>query len=88
MSSSSPVEFRHYMRLCTMQDIKNGVNPLRLTGPDQAPQLYCPPQLQFRYKERDQQGVTWTEWADVPLVREGDDSILATMDVPAGYRGS
>jgi hypothetical protein len=69
---SAPIEMRMYLRKLTLDDVRNGINPIRLDGV-----LFAPPQLQLRYKERlpttnGQAETVWSEWQDVPYARETD----------------
>ena len=86
---SSPVEYRYYLRRFTIADLKAGLQPLQQrVGPvvnGQAPtELFAPPQLQYRYKEKvhvdGKPTLEWSDWIDVPFVREGEDLQTA----PAG----
>jgi len=79
--SSAPMQMRYYWRRATMQDVRAGVKPVQLAvGPivngEQATDLFVPPLLQYRYKERvfvDGKPVMgWSPWCDVPQVRDGD----------------
>ena len=79
---AAPVEFRNYLRRFTLDDARNGVTPQRVpTGPivngQQPWDLFNPPVLQFRHRERVNSGgnvvMEWSAWQDVPFVREGDD---------------
>lgn len=67
-----PVEFRYLLRLATIEDIANGVQPIRQqTGA--GVQLFCPPVLQFRYREKGEDGgLRWSAYRDVMYEREGD----------------
>ncbi len=67
-----PVEVRQFLRLITLQDIADGVQPIRqMTA--QGPQLFAPPQLQYRYKMRGEGAtVQWSDWIDVLFERQGD----------------
>lgn len=67
-----PVELRQFMRLATLEDIANGIQPLRqMTG--NGFKLFCPPQLQYRFKEKVEGAVVWSDWIDVLFERQGDD---------------
>lgn len=79
---ATPVEFRHFLRKFTLEDLKSGIQPIRQQlGPmvnGQAPiGLYAPPAFQFRYKEKlhvdGAAKLEWSEWLDIPFVREGDE---------------
>ena len=91
---SSPLEFRYYLRLLTLDDIRQGAQPLKLPqGPQGSVQLFASPALQWRYRERIQNGdalsMRWSDWQDVPLVREGDDiAALQSIDIPPELRPS
>jgi hypothetical protein len=78
------IEIRQYLRKYTLDDVKMGLQALKIqVGPSvngQPPptELFCPPaQLQFRVKERvhvDGKPTTeWSPWEDVPVVREGEE---------------
>jgi len=83
---ASPIEFRHYLRLFTLDDARNGVQPLRLPRAiDGRTELYAPAVLQFRYREKVATvnggvDLQWSEWQDVPIAREGD--VFNVGDVP------
>ena len=66
---AAPLELRHYFRKATFEDVKAGLQPIR-----QGADLYAPPVLQWRYRERvkinDAETLHWSEWQDVPAVRE------------------
>ena len=67
---SSPIEFRHYLRAFTLNDVRGNVQPIRMEGG----RLYAPPALQWRYREKTADGsIQWSDWQDVPFVREGDE---------------
>jgi len=68
-----PVEMRQFFRKATIEDIANGLQPLRqMTGA--GPQLFWPAVLQYRFKEKDAESgkVVWSPWIDVLFEREGD----------------
>ena len=78
---ASPVEHRFYLRKATMDDIAQGMNPLRERLPDGSVQLFRPiPELQFRYKEKIYLNgavqLEWSEWITIPLVKEGEDGTI------------
>ena len=91
---SSPLEFRYWLRYYTLDDARNGSQPIKLPqGPQLVTQLFAAPALQWRYRERIQNGdalsMRWSEWQDVPLVREGDDiAALQSIDIPPELRPS
>jgi hypothetical protein len=79
------IEIRQYLRKYTLDDVKMNLQALKIqVGPSvngqPAPgELFCPPpMLQFRVKTRvhvDGKPTTeWSEWEDVPIVREGEES--------------
>jgi hypothetical protein len=75
---ASPLEFRHFFRKYTLDDCAAGLQPIRQQI-DGRVELFAPPVLQFRHRDRDRapsdgstQRFLWTEWADVPYVRDGD----------------
>ena len=72
MATASPVEFRHYLRLATLEDIAAGMQPLRQQTANGL-QLFAPPVLQFRYKVKGEGGVEWSPWSDINYAREGDE---------------
>ena len=85
---ASPVEFRHYLRKFTVDDARNGLQPIKqIVGPavnGVAPiDIFAPPVLQFRYKEKvvvnGQVSLEWSDWADVAIVREGEESPPASL---------
>lgn len=89
---AAPIEFRQYLRLYTMDDARRGLQPIRLPrGESGAIELYTGPALQYRYTQRSRDAgvVTWSEWQDVPIVREGDDAeLLRSIDAPPELRPS
>jgi len=66
---AAPIEFRHYVKRATLEDIKAGAQYVPFQG-----ELWLAPRLQFRFRERvklnDAESLQWSEWQDVPLVRE------------------
>jgi len=66
---AAPIEFRHYVKRATLEDIKAGAQYVVAHA-----DLWLLPVLQFRYRERvklnDAESLQWSEWQDVPLVRE------------------
>lgn len=71
--AAGPVEFRFYLTAFTLDNVREGMNPIRSQGP-KGVQLHNPPVLQWRYKRRGEEGAMgWSEWQDVPYVREGDE---------------
>jgi hypothetical protein len=78
----APIEFRQFLPLFQLADLNLGASPIRLDG-----KMYAPPRLQFRYRERviGDNGAApvmqWSEWQDVPFVREGADP-FNVGDVP------
>lgn len=74
--SAAPIEFRKYLRKFTIDDARNGINPVRLpTGPTTS-ELYAPPVDQYRYREKvyveGKPFGQWSAWIMVPVVREED----------------
>lgn len=68
----SPIEFRFFLRLATIEDVAQGLQPVRQMTAS-GPQMYCPPVLQFRYKEKGADGaLQWSEFEEIRYVREGD----------------
>lgn len=79
---SAPVEYRHYLRKFTLDDLRNGLQPIKQpTGPavngQQPWEMFAPPILQYRYKEKVQvdgkMTLEWSPWIDILYVREGDE---------------
>ena len=71
-SMASPIEFRFYLKLATIEDVANGIQPVRQMT-NNGPQLYCPPVLQFRYKEKGADGsLQWSPFEEIRYIREGD----------------
>jgi hypothetical protein len=65
---SLPLEIRLYHRKLTLDDVANGVQGIRVqTGPI-AWTMYRPASLQFRMRIKS----GWSDWLDVPIVREDD----------------
>lgn len=81
---ASSIEMRQYLRKYTLEDLKNGLQSVRVpVGPmvngQQPVEVFCPPAtLQFRVKEKvhvdGKPTVEWGPWEDVPMIREGDDA--------------
>ena len=76
---ASPVEFRYFLGKFSMDDFRNGFQPVKqFVGPQNAVEYFKPPQLQYRYKERvivnGAPLLEWSEWADVPMIREGEEA--------------
>jgi hypothetical protein len=70
---AAPIELRHFLRRFTLADLEAGLQPVRQVMPDGAIGLFAPPSLQFRYREKtDDGGLRWSDWADVRFEREGD----------------
>lgn len=72
---SSPIEFRHYLRTFTLEDVRENLQPIRARDG----RLYAPPALQWRYRLArigPDGGTTmqWSDWQDVPYVCEGDEA--------------
>jgi hypothetical protein len=84
VGGGTPLEFRNYVRRATIDDVKAGIQPIKIaTGPRtadgfQASDLFVAVGLQWRYQETVHvNGIKtkqWSPWMDVPLVREGDDA--------------
>lgn len=91
---ASPIEFRYFVRLFTLDDARQGATPIKMPqGPQGAIQLYASPMLQWRYRERIAEGdalsMRWSAWQNVPIVREGDDiEALHSMPVPPDLQPS
>ncbi len=73
MATNSPIELRQYLRLATLDDIAAGMQTLRQQTA-KGLQLFAPPVLQFRYKQKGESGVEWSDWQDINFAREGDES--------------
>lgn len=78
--ATSPIEFRHYLKLATIEDIAQGMQPLRQQTA-RGLELFAPPVLQFRFKVRGpvlqeggavESGMVWSDWQEIRWVREGD----------------
>jgi hypothetical protein len=69
---SGPIEMRLYAKKFTMDDLKQGVLPIR-DGAD----LYCPALIQYRYKQRlviaGKGDILWSDWMYIPFVKQTDD---------------
>lgn len=67
---SAPIRFQLFAKLFTMDDLRAGVQPIRL-----GPNIFCPAVLQFSYKQRvkvgDKVEMDWSDWQGVPMVYEG-----------------
>ncbi|HWG34687.1 MAG TPA: hypothetical protein VN650_10990 [Gemmatimonadaceae bacterium] len=78
--AAGPIEFRYYMRAFTLDDIARGLQPIRM-----AQGIFAPPMLQFRFRQRVANGdatrAEWSDWRDVPYVREGDGE-FSIGDIP------
>ena len=74
---AAPLELRHYLRTYTLEDVQKGLQPVRTPEG-----IFCPPVLQWRYRERvmlnDKASYTWSEWQDVPFVREDFPVVTST----------
>jgi hypothetical protein len=72
----SPVEFRQFMPVFTLDHAKAGINPMRQNINGQV-FMFAPPVLQYRYVEViHENGVkkrVWSEWETTGFVREGID---------------
>jgi hypothetical protein len=82
---SAPFEVRFYSPLYTLDDARKGIQPIRFAPAPGAPvELLGPQVLQTRYRERimlnGAQTTRWTEWENVPAVREmiGEPAPAAT----------
>jgi hypothetical protein len=86
--AAGPIEFRYFMHVFTLDDIARGLQPIRM------PQgIFAPPMLQWRYRQRVSvksasdniaemvHESQWSEWRDVPYVREGDGE-FSIGDIP------
>ena len=77
------MEIRQYLRRLTIEDVRKGMQPVRLTGPDGTTQVYAPPVLQYRNRERvmidGEQVLQWSAWADAQVVREGIEDVYANL---------
>ncbi len=75
---ASPIELRQFLRRFTLDDARNGVQPIRQVLANGRVELYSPPVLQVRTRERTnrdgQVALEWGEWRDTLFVREGDDA--------------
>ena len=71
------VEIRHYLKLATIDDICRGLQPVKLPDASGAPQMYLPPVLQYRWKERvfvdGKAEFLWSPWVDVQFAKQGDE---------------
>ena len=91
---AAPIEFRQYLRLYTLDDARRGLQPIRLPqGPQGVTELFSGPVLQYRYRERinvnGDLAMRWSDWIEVPIVREGDDAeLLRSIDAPPELRPS
>jgi hypothetical protein len=65
---SLPLEFRFWVRLFTEEDAKAGMQSVKQIAGPHTIELYAPPALQYRVKTKE----AWSDWTDVPYVREGD----------------
>ena len=54
-----------YLRRITMDELEAGVQPMKQNG-----KLYHPPVLQFRYLQKINGSVSWSEWQNVGYERE------------------
>lgn len=70
--ATSPIEFRYFLRRITLDDIRAGVQPMRQALGDGVIELYHPPVLQWRVREKGENGVQWGDWSDVPYARDGE----------------
>lgn len=61
----APLELRMYLRRITMDELEAGVQPMKQNG-----KLYHPPVLQFRYLQKINGSVSWSEWQNVGYERE------------------
>ena len=90
---SSPIEFRSYVRLATVEDWANGLQAARLPvirdgqkviGPDGnvVTAMYISVGLQYRYEGKvfidGQKALEWSPWITIPIAKEGD------TDAPSG----
>lgn len=85
MASNAPLELRNYCRKFTLDDLRNGLQPIKLpTGPlvegVQAWDYFCPPLIQYRVRSKS----GWSDWLTAPLVKEGDPSAGPDIDRLAG----
>jgi len=64
---AAPIEFRHYLRRYTLEDVRAGNQVIRLDG-----ECFAAPELQFRYRER---SGDMSAWIAVPYVREQPEPV-------------
>lgn len=73
MAVSLPIEIRYYLKLATLDDIVNGIQPLRQQTANGL-QLFAPPVLQVRCKVKGEGGnLEWSDWQEIKYAREGDE---------------
>ncbi len=76
---SAPVEFRLFMKRWERHDALMGLQFVR-----DGNELYHTPCFQYRYKMRMKQDgdfvMVWSEWQDVPLVKEGQEPLTVAPD--------
>lgn len=82
--NSSPVQYRFLMRKFTLEDARNGIQPIKQqTGPYVngvcAFDVFAPPLFQSRHKEKvyidSKPTMQWTEWETAPIVLEGHEPV-------------
>lgn len=64
---AQPIEFRQFFRRLTIDDVRNNVQGIRLPIGENKSDLFVGPALQFRYREKVNGTVQWSDWQTVPL---------------------
>lgn len=67
------IELRLFQPKYTLDHARNGVQPSRQQIGPAAWEVFAPPIMQYRAKEKINGAVQWSEWISVEVVREGDD---------------
>ncbi len=70
--AAAPIEVRYYLAELSMEHVRSGVQPVRQVMPGGEVKLFAPPALEFRYREKINGELAWSEWRPVLYVREGD----------------
>lgn len=71
---AAPIQMRYWLREFGLEDLRAGMQPIRQAMPNGELKLFAQPALEFRYREKINGELAWSEWNPVLYAREGDDA--------------